>query len=172
MANPTGEHAPGARPADCWNYSGTHVAALLDDCSRMLTYATDRGISVAEKDSKNVATAGEAFARGRWTDKIESDLYTTKSKLASAIKPVTTETLAPGALHDARKSTRFYFKATLAIASILVPLSMVVFANAKLTSSSKALIEQNDKMALALYNELEDHRDKIVHAKKELIEAA
>jgi hypothetical protein len=172
MANPIGEHAPGARPADCWNYSGTHVAALLDDCSRMLTYATDRGISVAEKDSKNVALAGEAFARGRWTDKIECDLYTTKSKLASAIKPVTTETLAPGALNDARKSMRFYFKATLAIASILVPLSMVVFANAKLTSSTKALIEQNDKMAVALYNELEDHRDKIIDARNEHIKTA
>ena len=171
MANPTGEHAQGARPGDCWNYAGTHVPALLDDCSRMLTYATDRGISVAEKDSKNVAIAGEAFARGRWTDKIESDLYTTKSKLAKAIMPVTTETLAPGALQDARKSTRFYFKATLVIASILVPLSMIVFANAKLTSSSKDLIEQNDKMALALYNELEDHRDKILQAKNELIKA-
>lgn len=171
MENPTGEHAQGARPGGCWNYAGTHVPALLDDCSRMLTYATDRGISVAEKDSKNVAIAGEAFARGRWTDKIESDLYTTKSKLAKAIMPVTTETLAPGALHDARKSTRFYFKATLAIASILVPLSMVVFANAKLTSSTKELIEQNDKMAVALYNELEDHRDKIVQAKTELTKA-
>src|SRR5260370_16839365 len=95
MANPTGEHAPGARPADCWNYSGTHVAALLDDCSRMLTYATDRGISVAEKDSKNVATAGEAFARGRWTDKIESVLYTTKSKLASTITRVPPQPLPP-----------------------------------------------------------------------------
>jgi hypothetical protein len=171
MANPTGEHAQGARPGDCWNYAGTHVPALLDDCSRMLTYATDRGISVAEKDSKNVAIAGEAFARGRWTDKIESDLYTTKSKLAKAIMPVTTETLAPGALQDARKSTRFYFKATLAIASILVPLSMVVFANAKLTSNTKALIEQNDQMAVTLYNELEDHRDKIVQETNELTKA-
>lgn len=172
MATLTDEQDPVARPANCWNYSGSHVAALLDDCNRMLTYATDKGICIPKEDSKNVAAAGEAFARGRWTDALESSLYTTKSKLAAAIKPVTTETLAPGALHCARKSTRFYFKATLVIAAILVPLSMVVFANAKLTSSSKSLIEENDKMALSLYNELQDHRDKILNVKETLIEAS
>ena len=172
MATPDGEQDSAARPADCWNYSGTHVADLLEDCNRMLTYATDRGINVDKEDSKNVATAGEAFARGRWTDDIEAALYTTKSKLAEAIKPVTTETLAPGALHFARKSTRFYFRATLVIAGILVPLSMVVFANAKLTSSSKALIEENDKISLSLYNELEDHRAKILSVKAVLVASA
>ncbi|MGX7000498.1 hypothetical protein [Caballeronia sp. KNU42] len=138
----------------------------------MLTYATDKGIRISKQDSQNVAAAGQAFARGKWTNKVESNLYTTKSKLADAIKPVTTETLAPGALHCARKSTRFYFKATLVIAGILLPLSMVVFANAKLTSSSKALIEANDKMAVTLYNELEDHRDKIIIQKQVLIAAS
>ena len=172
MATPEGEQDSSARPADCWNYSGNHVAALLEDCNRMLTYATDQGINVDKKDSKNVATAGEAFARGRWTDDIEAALYTTKSRLAAAIKPVTTETLAPGALHFARKSTRFYFRATLVIAGILVPLSMVVFANAKLTSSSKALIEENDKISLSLYNELEAHRAKILSVKAVLVATA
>jgi hypothetical protein len=171
MATPANEQEqdPAARTAECWNYSGNHVAALVDDCNRMLTYATDKGISISKEDSKNVSAAGQAFARGRWTDEVESNLYTTKSTLAEAIKPVTTETLAPGALHSARKSTRFYFRATLAIAGILVPLSMVVFANAKLTSSSKYLIEENDKMSRSLYNELEDHRDKIVDEKARLI---
>jgi len=169
MATPKDKQDPSERPADFWNYSGNHVAALVDDCVRMLTYATDKGICVSREDSRNVAAAGQAFARGRWTDEVESNLYTTKSRLAAAIKPVTTETLAPGALHCARKSTRFYFKATLVIAGILVPLSMVVFANAKLTSSSKALIEENDQMARSLYNELEDHRDRIRAVKNTLI---
>jgi hypothetical protein len=172
MANPTDEEAPGARPEDCWNYAGPHVAALVDDCCRMLNYATDKGINVEPQDSRNVSIAGKAFARGRWSEQVESDLYTTKSRLAAAIQPVTTETLAANALHDARKSTRFYFRATIAIASVLVPLSMVVFANAKLASSSKALIESNDTLAVTLYNELQDHRNQIDAAKQHLITAA
>jgi len=172
MKNHSGNQVPGERPEESWNYSGNYVAALLEDCIRMLTYATDKGIRISKQDSQNVAAAGQAFARGKWTGDVESDLYTTKSKLAEAIKPVTTETLAPGALHCARRSTRFYFKATLVIAGILLPLSMVVFASAKLTSSSKALIEANDIMAVSLYNELEDHRDKIINKKQELIAAS
>ena len=172
MANPTDEEAPGARPEDCWNYAGPHVAALVDDCCRMLNYATDKGINVESQDSRNVSIAGKAFARGRWSEQIESDLYSTKSRLAAAIQPVTTETLAANALHDARKSTRFYFRATIVIASVLVPLSMVVFANAKLASSSKALIESNDTLAVTLYNELQDHLNQIDTAKQRLITAA
>jgi len=84
----TNKQGRGERSVGCWNYSGQHVAALLVDYNSMLIYATDKGIFIAKEGSKNVAGAGQAFARGSWTDEVKSNLYATKSKLAAAVKPV------------------------------------------------------------------------------------
>jgi hypothetical protein len=137
------------------NFVGEHVARLIDDCSKMLEYATDRGIDIKPPAAENIAAAREAFVHGNWTPQHEGELYAAKIAIAAAIKPVTPQTLASNADHEAKEMLRFYHRLTLALVIIIVPLSMVVFMDSDLSAKGKHLINENDKIGLAIHNGLQ-----------------
>ncbi|SOE92879.1 hypothetical protein SAMN05414139_05640 [Burkholderia sp. D7] len=147
-----------------WNFAGEHVSHLLDDCSRMLEYATDKGIDIDPPSIENIAAAREAFARGNWNAQHEALLYAAKSALSKAIRPVTLETLAPDTILDAKAVTRFYFRLTIYLVIFIVPISMAVFMDSNLSVKGKNLIEENDKVALVIHNELQNYRKDIIRA--------
>ena len=164
MSDPLPEEPAPAHQGGGWNFAGEHVAHLLGDCSRMLEYATDKGIDIDASSVGNIAAGREAFARGKWNAEHEALLYAAKSTLAKAIRPVTLETLAPDTILDAKAVTRFYFRLTIYLVIFIVPVSMAVFMDSNLSAKGKNLIEENDKVALVIHNELQNYRKDIIRA--------
>ncbi len=102
--------------------------------------------------------ARDAQARGEWTASLQARLYCAQSGLASSIKPVTAEALDPEVLEAARKAARRYFCAALLLTAVIVPASMIMFVESKLSEGGKALIDRNDKIAIPLHEALERQR--------------
>lgn len=143
---------------ECWNFAGPNVGPLIADCGQLLDYAADQGIDVKPPVAKDIADARAAYARGKWNPEHEEKLYAAKMLLASAIQPVTLYTLSAATIHKAKKMTRFYFWWTIALVTIIVPVSMLAFVDAGLSNKGKDLIEQNDRIAQDLHDELQNHR--------------
>jgi hypothetical protein len=142
------------------------VEKLLDDAERMLAYAARAGKPLDAEIPETIALAREALHTCTLTTALEGKLYCAQSRLAHAIKPVTAETLDPNSLEEARSAARFYFRLAIVMAALIVPASMVMFVNAKLSASGKELVEQNDKLALPIHDALEAQRNAILSIEK------
>lgn len=148
------------------NFVGSSVGNLLEDSERMLTYAARAGKMIEPDIPATIAVVREAVAGGKLTADLEGQLYCAQSRLAGAIKPVSAETLDPKSTEDAKKATRRYFVCTSILAVLIVPASMVMFVDSKLSESGKALVEANDKIAIPLHEALETQRNHIVSMEK------
>jgi len=158
MSEPNAQDSEEECPRECWNFSGQNVAPLIDDCSKLLDYATDHGKDVKPPVAKQIAEARSAFARGKWNPQHEENLYNAKAALTDVIKPVTLDALSTGTIQDSKKLTRFYFRLTFALVIAIVPVSMIVFMDSDLSAKGKDLIDSNDKIALVIHDELQNHR--------------
>ncbi|WP_157381159.1 hypothetical protein [Burkholderia ubonensis] len=148
------------------NFVGSSVGNLLEDSERMLTYAARAGKMIEPDIPATIAVVREALACGKLTARLEGQLYCAQSRLAGAIKPVSAETLDPKSTEDAKKATRRYFVLTSILAVLIVPASMVMFVDSKLSESGKALVEANDKIAIPLHEALQTQRSLIVSIEK------
>jgi len=144
------------------NFMGPSVGKLLDDSERMLEYAAHAGKTIQPDIPETIAMAREAQVRGKWTASLEGRLYCAQSRLACAIKPVSAEALDPKVVKAARKAARRYFTLALLLTAIILPASMIMFVDSKLSESGKALIEKNDKIAIPLHEALQRQRISIV----------
>ncbi|WP_141710937.1 hypothetical protein [Paraburkholderia nodosa] len=147
------------------NFMGPSVVKLLEDSERMLAYAARAGKPIQLEISETIAMAREAQMRGDWAASLQAKLYCAQSDLANAIKPVTAEALDPKVMKAARKAARRYFSLALLLTLIIVPASMVMFVDSKLSESGKALIDKNDKIAIPLHEALERQRISITSTK-------
>jgi hypothetical protein len=147
------------------NFTGPSVGRLLDDSERMLAYAARAGKKIQPDIPETIAMAREALVRGEWTASLQGRLFCAQSRLANAIKPVTAEALDPKLMKAARKAARRYFTLTLLLTAIILPASMVMFVDSKLSESGKALIEKNDKIAIPLHEALQRQRNSITSIK-------
>ncbi|WP_157646613.1 hypothetical protein [Burkholderia ubonensis] len=144
------------------NFVGSSVGNLLEDSERMLAYAACAGKMIEPDIPVTIAAVREAVAGGKLTAELEGQLYCAQSRLANAIKPVSAETLDPKSTEEAKKATRRYFVFTSILAVLIVPASMVMFVDSKLSASGKALVEANDKIAIPLHEALQTQRSRIV----------
>ena len=151
----------------CWNFAGAQIPKLLDECEKMMAYVSDKSIDVPPETVQAIAAARQAYARGNWTPEHESNLYAAKSVVAKAIRPCSLETLATGTISDAKKIARFYSRLTICLVFIIVPVSMLCFTGSDLSVKGKSLIDQNDKNALAIHDQLQDYRIAIIKAEAE-----
>jgi hypothetical protein len=165
MCDTTANDAVCPQRQGCWNFAGSHIPRLLEDCEKMLDYAADKAIELPPESIRAIAVAREAFARGKWTPDIEKDLYAAKTSIAKAIQPCSLETLASGTISDAKKIARFYSRLTLWLVIFIVPVSMLCFTGSDLSVKGKSLIDQNDKNALLIHDQLQDYRIAIIKAK-------
>ncbi|WP_431825856.1 hypothetical protein [Burkholderia sp. F1] len=145
-----------------FSFVGSSVGNLLEDSERMLAYAARAGKMIEPDIPATIAVVREAVAGGKLTAELEGQLYCAQSRLASVIKPVSAETLDPKSTEDAKKATRRYFVLTSILAVLIVPASMVMFVDSKLSASGKALVEANDKIAIPLHEALQTQRSRIV----------
>jgi hypothetical protein len=151
--------------------STTHVVWLaldkqLEDSERMLAYAARSGKKIEPEVAETIAESHTALVQGNWTAELHGRLCRAQSRLANAIHPVTAETLDPSSMKEARRLTRHFFRLAFALALVIVPASMVMFASAKISASGKVLVEQNDKLADRLHDALQIQRNSILSAEK------
>lgn len=148
------------------NFAESSAGKMLGDAERMLAYAARAGKKIEPDIPATIAEVRAAIASDKLTAALEGKMYFAQCRLADAIKPVSAETLDPKSMKAARKATRLYFVLTSILAALIVPASMVMFVDSKLSESGKALVEENDKIAIPLHEALQTQRSLLVSLEK------
>jgi hypothetical protein len=134
--------------------SGNKIEQALTDAELLLGYAARAGTPLGPEIVEPIAQARIAEEQEHWTADIEAKFYPAFSKLAAAVRPVTPETLAADWGREARRVTTLYFKWTLALAAIVIPVSIIMFFNTSIYNEIGRLIDENDTATLRLHNQL------------------
>jgi hypothetical protein len=130
----------------------------LTETQRLLAYAASAGITIEPDVSDAIARARAAHERRTWNAEIEAKFWPSKSKLSLAVKPVTVESLAEGAIGAAAKATRRYFLSTVVLGAIILPISIIVFINTAISNDIGNLLKENDAAAVALHEQLVNYQ--------------
>src|SRR5215472_11563608 len=130
----------------------------LSETQRLLAYAASSGITIEPDVSDAIARARAANELHSWNAEIEAKFWPAKSKLSQAVKPVTVDSLAEGAIGAAAKATRRYFLSTLILSAVILPISIVVFINTALSNDIGNLLKENDAAAIALHEQLVNYQ--------------
>jgi hypothetical protein len=136
----------------------------LDETHMLLAYAASSGITIDPDVSEAIARARAATERQNWNADIEAKFWPAKSKLSLSVKPVTVDTLAAGKFGAAAIATRRYFRSTVILAAIIVPVSIVMFINTAISNDVGNLLKENDAAAIALHEQLVNYQSALKQA--------
>jgi hypothetical protein len=136
----------------------------LDETHMLLAYAASSGINIDPDVSEAIARARAANERQNWNADIEAKFWPAKSKLSLSVKPVTVDTLAAGKFGAAAIATRRYFRSTVILAAIIVPISIVMFINTAISNDVGNLLKENDAAAIALHEQLVNYQSALKQA--------
>jgi hypothetical protein len=137
----------------------------LDETHMLLAYAASSGINIDPDVSEAIARARAANERQNWNADIEAKFWPAKSKLSLSVKPVTVDTLAAGKFGAAAIATRRYFRSTVILAAIILPISIVMFINTAISNDVGNLLKENDAAAIALHEQLVNYQSAVKQAK-------
>lgn len=118
----------------------------LDETHMLLAYAASSGITIEPEVSEAIARARAANERQNWDADIEAKFWPAKSKLSLSVKPVTVDTLAAGKFGAAAIATRRYFLSTVILATIIVPISIVMFINTAISNDVGNLLKRTTRL--------------------------
>jgi len=121
---------------------------LLRDAENLLTHARATGVDVDPKLYNAFWAARQSQING-WKDNGWKDLLFLYSSLSKEFIPVTPETLRAGE-ESAKWTIRKYKLVVVILAVILVPLSIAMFANSKMSEMLIAQIAENNALAVTL----------------------
>src|ERR1700712_1619698 len=105
--------------------------------------------------AKVVSDARKAQTEGAWTAETEAAFYAAMQRISAATAPVSAGTLGTEARKGARRAIRNYTSATIILTIIVLALSGVLFIFYDLASDMNKLVDENDKVALAMHSQLE-----------------
>ncbi len=121
------------------------IGTALEDAEILVRHLSRSGKTAIEP--KIVADIGQArLARESdlWTVDVDTRFWVALSRLAEAARPVTLESLSADASGDAQRMTRNYFRWTLCVGAIIVPISIYGFVNASISEPiGKWIQDQN-----------------------------
>jgi len=147
------------------NYAPDRFATdALDETHMLLAYAASSGINIEPEVSEAISRARAANERHNWSADIEAKFWPAKSKLSLSIKPVTVDTLAAGKFGAAASATRRYFRSTVILAAIIVPISIVMFINTAVSNDVGNLLKENDTAAIAVHEQLVNYQSALEQA--------
>ena len=147
------------------NYAPDAFATdALDETHMLLAYAASSGITIDPDVSEAIARARAANERQNWNADIEAKFWPAKSKLSLSVKPVTVDTLAAGKFGAAAIATRRYFRSTVILAAIILPISIVMFINTAISNDVGNLLKENDAAAIALHEQLVNYQSALKQA--------
>jgi hypothetical protein len=148
------------------NYAPDGFATdALDETHMLLAYAASSGINIEPEVSEAISRARAANERHNWNADIEAKFWPAKSKLSLSVKPVTVDTLAAGKFGAAAFATRRYFRSTVILAAIIVPISIVMFINTAISNDVGNLLNENDAAAIAVHEQLVNYQSALDQAK-------
>jgi hypothetical protein len=149
------------------NYAPDSFATdALDETHLLLAYAASSGINIEPEVSEAIARARAANERHSWNADIEAKFWPAKSKLSQSVKPVTVDSLAAGAVGVAANATRKYFKWTLILSAVIVPISIVMFINTAISNDVGNLLKENDAAAVGLHEQLVNYQSALEQGKR------
>jgi len=135
-----------------------NVAKAISEAQSLIGYAANAGIPISEDIADPIAQAREAQSNATWTPKIEAGLYSALSKLAAAVKPVTSEALAADWESKAQRAASNYFRWTVVLTIIIIPISVAMFINTSLSNEVEQLTIENDLAAVKIHDQALDYR--------------
>ena len=129
-----------------------YFGEALDDAERLLKYAAETGIDVADDIRDHILQARAASIAG-WDEATASNLLTALAKLAALLKPVTAGSLK-ACSDDTRPTVRNYWIVALCLAIIIVPFSVASFVASAISSTIRADITTANDLAVKLRSQL------------------
>jgi len=134
-------------------------ASLFDeavtDAEFLLKYAAESGIEI-ESQVRDYILQARTSGTAR-TDEQTANLLTALTTLAGRLKPVTAESLKVCAIQE-RLTIGGYWLATIALASIIVPFSVLSFVTAAASDAVRNDIASANELAVKLTTQLEPMR--------------
>ncbi|MBV8652809.1 MAG: hypothetical protein JO255_15190, partial [Alphaproteobacteria bacterium] len=110
------------------------IGAAFDDAEMLQRHLARSGKAMVEpRVFTDLAEARVAWTAHRWTPETDGRFWLALSRLAEAAKPVTVESLSADASGDAQRMTRNYFRWTLCVGAVIVPISIYGFVNASIS---------------------------------------
>jgi hypothetical protein len=140
---------------------GKDVTMALGEARMLLSYAASAGIPIGSEITGPIAQARAAQETRNWTPEIESKFWPALSRLAAAVKPVTAQSLLADEKGDAREATNGYFKWTMIIGAVIVPISIIMFVNTSVSNEIGDLLKSNDAAIVSLHDELLNYRSSV-----------
>jgi hypothetical protein len=135
-----------------------NVAKAISEAQSLIGYAANAGIPISEDIADPIAQARAAQSNATWTPKIEAGLYSALSKLAAAVKPVTSEALAADWETKAQRAASNYFRWTVVLTIIIIPISVAMFINTSLSNEVEQLTIENDLAAVKIHDQALDYK--------------
>jgi hypothetical protein len=142
----------------------TLTTDALNETHTLLAYAASSGITIDPDVSEAIASARAASENQHWSADIEAKFWPAKSKLGFCVKPVTADSLTAGSAGAAANAIRKYFRWTIILSVIIVPVSIVMFINTAISNDVGNLVKENDAAALAVHEQLVNYQSALDQA--------
>ncbi|MGF6931133.1 hypothetical protein OKW41_000272 [Paraburkholderia sp. UCT70] len=136
-------------------YPNAKVADDLKRCSEVVSHAGLNGKKLAGSDVDALAAARQAQRDFTWSPTVEVPFYDAMSRITEAVAPVVGETVGAEAREGARKAIRNYSYSAAALTLVVLALSCLLFAIKEISDDIKAVIQNNDPIALTMHNQLQ-----------------
>jgi hypothetical protein len=122
----------------------------LADAKLLLRHAAEIGLEPQSNVVCEIQTAEDANAQCTWSPQISQSFWLAYSKLCTAVKPVTAESLRACAGGLPQKALRWYRGVTICLIIIILPVSIFLFVITSISNEIDGLIKENDPRALTL----------------------
>ncbi|SAK46347.1 hypothetical protein AWB79_01109 [Caballeronia hypogeia] len=158
-------HAAMNRIACDARYPNPRIAADVDRCGDLVSYAAHAGKTLPESDIACLSVARAAQFELAWNAMTEALFYGGMGRIARAVSPITAETAGEEARIGARKAIKVYARASYLLAFVVVSLSCLLFMVDQISGDVTKVVAQNDAAALNMHNLLQAYRQDILEAK-------
>ncbi len=127
------------------------LSQKLCEAELMLAHAAETGKKLKPDIVATLTNARDANARGAWTKALAEKFWSAYSQLCAAIKPVTGESLTACGCNTIVKRYRF---GTICLLSLILPLSILMFINTRISDEINDRIKENNALVVKLHDQL------------------
>jgi len=131
--------------------SDPFLSQKLCEAELMLAHAAETGKKLKPDIIATLTNARYAQGRGAWTKTLMEQFWSAYSQLCAAIKPVTCESLTAC---GCSKIVRRYRFGTIFLLSLILPLSILMFINARISDEINDRIKENNALVIKLHDQL------------------
>jgi hypothetical protein len=122
----------------------------LADAKLLLRHAAEVGLEPQSNVACEIQAAEDANDQGAWSPQISQNFWLSYSKLCTAVKPVTAESLRACAGGSLQKALNWYRWGTICLIVVILPLSVFLFVNTSISNEIDQIIKENDLLLLTL----------------------